>query len=178
MKRFGVLAFLLVAGYAQAFEKAPVSAAAVHGDGVALSTGPTEDIRALRDLFSKYQAGVKQKDARTVLSLYLNESAPVISALAAKSYAVIVAANPKQSIPRTTSYTAKDSVPNEVKNQPDETSNLTINTDGTVGAVSFDYVLAQGNGHGRISWSVIRTNDGWKIAAVLFSINIPAADKT
>jgi hypothetical protein len=39
-------------------------------------------------------------------------------------------------------------------------------------------VLAGGNGRGTIEYSVIRANDGWKIAGVLFSINVPAADKS
>jgi hypothetical protein len=31
-------------------------------------------------------------------------------------------------------------------------------------------------GHGHIVWTVVQTNKGWKIASVVYSINVPAAD--
>jgi hypothetical protein len=59
---------------------------------------------------------------------------------------------------------------------PDVTSHLQIQTDGEVGTLSWDYTAAMG--HGQITWTVVRTNDGWKIASIIYSINVPAADKS
>jgi len=182
MKALCAIACIFLVGNAEAFQQLKASESAGWVDQIkydeAASAGPVEDIRAIQDLVSRYQIGVKQKDEKTLMSFYLNDSVPVISSLAPKTYAVIVAANPQQSIPRYQMSTAKVSVPQEVKGGLDTISNLVIRTDGAVGSASWNYVLAGGNGRGTIEYSVIRANDGWKIAGVLFSINVPAADKS
>jgi hypothetical protein len=133
------------------------------------------DVAALHQLFSRYQQAVADKNAKALLAFYVSGDVPVTGAFAPRSYAVVTAAN-KQPVPRTMPLTAKDDVVGEAKLPPDQTSNLIIHTDGEVGAVSFDY--ASKFGHGRIVWSTVLTNDGWKIAAMTYSINVPAADAT
>ena len=132
------------------------------------------DVAALHQLWDRYQQAVARKDAKELLGLYVSDSAPVMGGFAPRSYTLIVAAN-KQPIPRTLTLTAKENVAGEVKLPPDEITNLSIHTDGEVGSVSFDYAAKVG--HGQIIWSTVRTNDGWKIASVLYSINVPAADE-
>jgi hypothetical protein len=56
--------------------------------------------------------------------------------------------------------------------------NVRIDTDGTVGSVYFDYVfLLDGNptNHGNETWQVVRTDDGWKINAMLYSVILDVA---
>lgn len=132
------------------------------------------DTTALHALWSSYQQAVAEKDASALLAMYASGDAPVIGGIAAKSYAVITAAN-KQPVPRTVSGTAKEDVVGEVRLPPDQTENLDIHSDGEVGSVSWDYKSKIG--HGRIIWTTVHTNDGWKIASVVYSINVPAADK-
>lgn len=51
--------------------------------------------------------------------------------------------------------------------------NVRIDTDGTVGSVYFDYRFLQDGkllNHGVETWQVVRTDDGWKISAMLYSV--------
>lgn len=133
-----------------------------------------DSVSELHDFWSQYQQAVKKKDTNKLLESYLSETIPVIGGIAPKSYAVISAAN-KQAIPRFLVSTGKENTAGEVKLPPDVTTNLQIQTDGEVGTLSWDYSASVG--HGRIAWTVVRTNDGWKIASIVYSLNVPAADK-
>lgn len=146
----------------------------VFGANAANSSMENQDSSALHTLWSNYQQAVAKKDAKALLDLYVNADVPVMGGIAPKSYALISAAN-KQPVPRTLLMTAKDDVAGEIKLPPDQTENLDIHSDGEVGSISFDYKAKIG--HGRIIWTTVRTNDGWKIASVVYSINVPAADR-
>ncbi|GAB3349764.1 Cif family virulence factor [Lysobacter tyrosinilyticus] len=66
------------------------------------------------------------------------------------------------------------------KDSSEETfSNVKIDTDGDIASVHFDYAFLR-NGketnHGQEAWHLLRTQDGWKIASVIWSVNLkPAA---
>ncbi|RDS79875.1 hypothetical protein DWU98_15645 [Dyella monticola] len=147
----------------------------VNAADVATPATNDRDVSALHHLWNSYQQAVARKDAKAMLDMYASPDAPVLSALASQSYAVIKAAN-KQPIPRTFPSTAKDDVVGEIKLPPDQTKNLRIETDGEIGTITWDYSAKVG--HGQVVWSVVHTNDGWKIASALFSMNVPAADAT
>ncbi|MDQ3510714.1 MAG: nuclear transport factor 2 family protein [Pseudomonadota bacterium] len=51
---------------------------------------------------------------------------------------------------------------------------LRIDTDGDIASVVFDYsfhVDGRETNHGDEAWQLVRTDDGWKIVAVIWSIN-------
>ena len=160
--------FVLLAAAGNAFGSQPPSTPSPS------SHESQNSVSELRDFWSQYQQAVKKKDANKLLESYLSETIPVIGGIASKSYAVISAAN-KQAIPRLLVSTGKENAAGEVKLPPDVTTNLQIQTDGEVGTLSWDYSAPVG--HGRIAWTVVRTNDGWKIASIVYSLNVPAADK-
>lgn len=166
MKKLALLVLLLVAGNAAGSQSYSTPPTHSHESQASASE--------LRDFWNQYQQAVKKKDANKLLASYLSETIPVIGGIAPKSYAVISAAN-KQSVPRFLVSTGKDNAAGETKLPPDITTNLQIQTDGEVGTLSWDYSASIG--HGRIAWTVVRTNDGWKIASIVYSINVPAADK-
>ena len=166
VKMLALFALCIAAGNAFAFEE-PVVIPRTHHES---KTSASE----LRDFWNQYQQAVKQKDTDKLLGSYLSDSIPVTGGIAPKSYALISAAN-KQPVPRFKQSTGKDNATGEAKLPPDVTSNLQIQTDGEVGTVSWDYAAAMG--HGQITWTVVRTNDGWKITSIVYSINVPAADK-
>lgn len=85
----------------------------------------------------------------------------------------MIAAN-KQPVPRILLVTAKEDAAGEVKLPPVQIENLDIHSDGEIGAVSFDYRAKVGHGH--IIWTTVLTNKEWRIASVVHSINLPAAD--
>jgi hypothetical protein len=65
------------------------------------------------------------------------------------------------------------------KNSSEETfANARIDTDGDLASVMFDYVfLSNGKetNHGKEAWHLLRTADGWKIASVVWSVNLKPA---
>lgn len=59
-------------------------------------------------------------------------------------------------------------------------SNLSIDSDGDVASVTFDYQFKE-NGEvsnvGKEHWQVVRTSTGWKIFSVIYSVRLPGSDK-
>lgn len=56
-------------------------------------------------------------------------------------------------------------------------SNLSIKTDGEIGSVHFDYEYVTGNrvtNWGQENWQLVRTETGWKIFSVVYTIREPA----
>ncbi len=131
-------------------------------------------VAELHQLFDNYQHAVATKNSKDLLGYFLNESVPFVGAFSSPSYKLISNAN-KQPVPRTLSSNAKEDAAGEIKLPPDQIKNLSIQTDGEVGTVSWDYYAKIG--HGRMVWATVLTNDGWKIASVTYSINVPAASK-
>lgn len=147
-----------------------------HATGVNGVNAHDKEVRAkaLHALWSSYQQAVANKDAQALLSMYVSPDVPVMGAFAPRSYAVVTAAN-KQPVPRTLLVTAKQDVVNEAKLPPDQTEHVEVHSDDEVGSISYDYRAKVGHGH--IVWTVVQTNKGWKIASVVYSINVPAADR-
>ena len=53
---------------------------------------------------------------------------------------------------------------------------MQIDTDGEVASVSFDYVYLSNDkisNSGREKWLLVRTEDGWKIISVVYTIRLP-----
>lgn len=58
-------------------------------------------------------------------------------------------------------------------------SDVKIDTDGEIASISFDYVYLTGgrpSNRGREMWLLVRTEQGWKITSVLYSVRLPEAD--
>jgi hypothetical protein len=159
-----------------------ICAAFVVAAALSVSAGPStaqahsveKSVAELHQLFDQYQQAVATKNSNRLLGYFLNETVPFVGAFAPSSYELISSAN-KQRVPRTLASNAKHDAVSEIRLPPDQIKNLSIQTDGEVGVVSWDYHAK--TGHGRIIWSTVLTNDGWKIASVTYSINVPAAAK-
>ncbi|OYU42344.1 MAG: hypothetical protein CFE44_24515 [Burkholderiales bacterium PBB4] len=55
-------------------------------------------------------------------------------------------------------------------------SDVQIDTDGEVASVSFDYVYlvnGKASNRGREKWLLVRTEQGWKITSVVYTIRLP-----
>ncbi|MFK2901033.1 hypothetical protein ISP15_11855 [Dyella jejuensis] len=131
--------------------------ASASSTALASQAAQSADAAALRHLWSSYQQAVANKDAKELLSFYVNVNVPVMGGFAPASYALVIAAN-KQPVPRLLSATAKEDAAGESKLPPDQTGNLRVYSDGEIGSISFDYAAKVGHGH--IIWSTVRTNGG------------------
>lgn len=57
-----------------------------------------------------------------------------------------------------------------------EHTNIVIHTDGTIAAVYFDFVFktdGKASNAGNETWQLVKTSDGWRIAAICYSSNPP-----
>ena len=73
-----------------------------------------------------------------------------------------------------------DGIVRDPKRNEETFANVSIDTDGDAASVGFDFTYVRDGrvtNAGREFWLLVRTDAGWKIAAVVFSRNTPAADK-
>lgn len=58
---------------------------------------------------------------------------------------------------------------------------IRIDTDGDIASVVFDYTFlsdGKAGNHGKEAWHLVRTDDGWKIVSVIWSMNWPTKPAT
>jgi hypothetical protein len=83
--------------------------------------------------------------------------------------------DPKEPSPKIASNTPRKFIEKIVRAPDARTEtfeNVRIDTDGEMAQVLFDYSFMVGdyrNNWGKESWQMVRTEDGWKIAAVIWS---------
>lgn len=123
---------------------------------------------------SQFQEALKTHDGKTLASLFTPDCSWV-EALGAESLVKVRAKKPDVG-PYHTSTPAKfaDFVSNSKDPLEERFHDVRIETDGTVGIVyfTFDFLLAgKVQNHGVETWQMVRTEDGWKIAAMLYSSN-------
>lgn len=67
-----------------------------------------------------------------------------------------------------------DSIVADKARQEEKFRNVRIETDGDIASVWFDYSYHDGDretNHGKEAWQLLRTDDGWKIISVIWSVN-------
>lgn len=132
---------------------------------------PKADIQAV---VGQFQAALKTHDAKTLAALFTPECSWV-EALGAESLVKVRTKKPDAG-PYHTSTPAKfvEFVGSSKQPLEERFHDVRIETDGTVGIVYFDFeFLLEGKvqNRGAETWQMVRTADGWKIAAMLYSSN-------
>lgn len=72
------------------------------------------------------------------------------------------------------------SIANDPRSSEERYRGLHIDSDGDLAQVWFDYVFlsdGQATNHGVESWQLVRTEEGWKIISVAWSVNDPDAGR-
>lgn len=132
------------------------------------------DIQKVVDTF---QTSLKAHDAKTLGSLFVADGKGWYTALGEASLNKIRKEHPGKDVPRYkpgswqefTDFVGKAKGPIE-----ERFHNVRIQTDGAIGTVYFDFdFLMDGKvqNHGAETWQMLRTDDGWKIVAMLYSSN-------
>ena len=142
----------------------------------------TRDEAELRKVTENFRTSIIKKDKPLFLSLFLesnigwqsvteNESLSRIKVKQPKAVKVFV--NPKDN------YLSFIDFVVEAKNPVEETfSNIKISTDGDVAFIGFDYAFlfdGRETNHGKEHWLLVRTENDWKITAVVWSETLPLA---
>ena len=143
------------------------------GQAAPVQQGKPEDIAAIQDLISVYHQAVVHHDGEKLGTLFLAEGGTWLTVLNDEAYAAMKS-KPKVRVGSYKDF-AKYVTTTSAKLDPQHT-NLSIHTDGTVAAIYFDFVFMVNDkvqNQGAETWQLVKTVDGWKIAALTFSASPP-----
>ncbi|MFI4958886.1 MAG: nuclear transport factor 2 family protein [Lysobacterales bacterium] len=155
--------------------------------GLALITGSTHAATAstptasdargqIEQVIARFQSTIVKKDKAGLSSLFLPANDSWIAVPTEATYRVVHAKHPKARRFMPGSYTEfVDFICTGSERMEEKFSNVKIDTDGAVASVYFDFVfLANGEQQNRGSetWQLINTGSGWKINALVYSINL------
>lgn len=141
------------------------------------------DIAAIRQIAQAFQTAIVQKDKAAYLALFFSDNpqevgwqAVVDDALLAKIQRERPAAIKARRRPDNHFIALIDSVVASPTPEEESFANLKIHTDGEIGSVMFDYVYRSNHiatNWGEEHWQLVRTESGWKIYSVVYTIREP-----
>ena len=147
-------------------------------------TTPTEtanehnvQVAAIEQLMKQYHEAVVTHNGTALSTLFLPDANIWLNVLTDAAYAQAQAKGINAPKIRVGSY--RDFVKfasSTPKALDPEHSDLVIHTDGATAAVYFDYVFSidgKAENHGSETWQLVKTVDGWRIAAICYSSNPP-----
>ena len=130
---------------------------------------------AIRQLVQQFQTAIVAHDGKTLGSLFVQEGGAWLSVLDEPTYAAAKARNPTvQRLQPSTWQKFADFVTHSAKPIEERFYDVRVRTNGTVASVWFDFdFLADGKvtNRGSETWQLVRTDDGWKIFAMLYSVH-------
>ncbi len=141
------------------------------------------DIGAVREVVETFRTSIINKDKTTFMGLFFSDKPEEITWQAVvddPSLEIIKSTRPQAIKARyrpDNNFVAFIDGIVASKNSEEETfSDVQIDTDGEIASVSFDYVyMASGKAtnSGREKWLLVRTEQGWKITSVVYTIRLP-----
>ena len=158
------LGFLLLAGPAHA---------------AAADAAASEAETRIKLVIDSFHSAIIKKDKAALSALFLPANNSWIAVPTEQTYRVVHAKHPKARRFMPGSYTGfADFIAASPERMEEKFSNVKIETDGAVASVYFDFVfLANGRRQNRGSeaWQLINTGSGWKINALVYSIDVDPA---
>jgi hypothetical protein len=144
---------------------------------------------AIMQVFENFRMAIIEKDRQKFLSLFYPDSSQIswISVYADSSLKRIhkkiqkLKKSGRKNLPEVTKTSVStpenfiESLISSPAHFEELFHNLKIITDGNVASVAFDYeaqVNGQLHNHGKEIWHLVRTNNGWKINSIIYSIII------
>lgn len=133
------------------------------------------DTDAIRQVVHQFQSAIVARDGKTLGSLFAQDGGSWLSVLDDAAYADAKARNPaaKKLMPSTWQKFA-DFVQHSAKPIEERFYDVRIDTNGAVASVWFDFdFLVDGKvtNRGSETWQLVRGDDGWKIQAMLYSVD-------
>ncbi len=132
-------------------------------------------IAQVEQIIQTFQKSIIDKDAATLGALFLPDHNSWLTVLDDAMYGLVKAKHPEATKLRPGTYREfVDFVGTSKTAIEEKFSNVRINTNGNVAAVYFDFVfLSNGavNNRGSESWHLVKTENGWKINSMIYSID-------
>ncbi len=157
---------------------AAASAAAPPAD-----TGPAADVVAVRRVVEAFRLAILRKDKPAYMGLFFSDRADQVGWQAVVDDAVLarirrtrpeaIKARPR---PENNFIALIDSVVASSKAEEETVAGLHVHTDGEIATAAFDYRYIAGgelSNQGHEQWQLVRTEQGWKIFSVIYTIRDP-----
>lgn len=149
----------------------------------AADSGPAADVAAVRGVVEAFRLAILRKDKPAYMRLFFSERPEQIGWQAVVDDAVLarirrtrpeaIKARPR---PENNFIALIDSVVASSKAEEETVAGLVVDTDGEIASAAFDYrYLSAGEvtNLGREMWQLVRTERGWKIFSVIYTIRDP-----
>ena len=159
------------------------SLVAVGCSGMQSSAGKSGDLVALQQVAESFRTSIINKDKTTFMSLFFSDKPEEVtwqSVVDDPSLDAIKLTRPQaikaRRRPDNNFVAFIDGVVASEGRAEEKFSDIRIDTDGEVASVSFDYVYISGQkatNSGREKWLLVRTEQGWKITSVVYTIRLP-----
>lgn len=144
----------------------------------------SSDVAAIQDVVEKFRTSIINKDKATFVSLFSSENPEHVtwqSVTDDARLARIQKTKPEERKtyrePKSSYLTFIDAISRpDSKPREEIFRNVVVDTDGEIASVNFDYsYLADGEetNWGREMWHLVRTEAGWKIISVIYSLRDP-----
>lgn len=142
--------------------------------GCAAATTQAESVREIEQMVQQFQRNIIDKDAAALGALFLPEHNSWLTVLDDQELAAVKARHSTVTRVRPANYKGFVKFIGESKLPVEEKFyNVKIHTNGYVGTVYFDFDFIEDGkvtNRGAESWHVVRTEQGWKISSMVFSI--------
>lgn len=149
-------------------------AAAVPLHAEAAAADAKADARArIQQVVEQFKAAIKAHDGEGIRQLFL-PGGSWLQGLDEASWSKVKAKKPEAQQFMPGDYQKFSQFVAAAAKPVEETfDNVRIETDGTIGTVYFDYTFLDAGkptNHGNETWQLVRTPEGWKISAMLYSV--------
>jgi len=145
----------------------------------AWAQAPATDRQQIEGIVETFRTSIINKDQDSFMKLFLHENVTWSGVTTDASLEHLYATRPDPKLPRPRKYfngnprTFIEGIAKS-RNRKEETfENVRIDSDGEVAQVWFDYSFiddGKKQNWGKESWQMVRTESGWKIAAVVWSM--------
>ena len=149
-------------------------------------TERSEDLVALQAVVESFRTSIVQKDKPRFVALFFSDKPELVTWQAVvddPSLRWIQKTRPQAVKARyrldNNFVTFIDGIIASKSHEEEKFSNLRIDTDGEVASISFDYIYltdGRATNRGREKWLLVRTEQGWRITSVVYTIHLPEAE--
>ena len=135
------------------------------------------DRASIEKVVETFRVSIIKKDKDSFMKLFYSDTIPWIGVTTDKSMAMVKAKNPKARIKKIFDADNPkkfiEGIVKEKEQDEEKFENVRIDTDGDVAQVWFDYSF-NFDGYkanwGKEAWHLVRTEAGWKISSVIWSM--------
>lgn len=136
------------------------------------------DTASVQAVIAAFSACIVDKDKERFVKLFLHENTAWQNVTGDANLRLVREKKPEapkvRINPKSSHLSFIDSIVADKEREEEKFRDIKIESDGDIASVFFDYSFhADGKetNHGKEAWHLVRTDDGWKIVSVIWSVN-------